>query len=330
MSYAATILADSISPSGHRLTTMEVTFPRIVLSEFNTHRVFSRNSASSRAIPVAKQLRRVLEDPFIPDQFGINRSGMQANRYLGGVKRSEAIRIHRRGLARAATTVFEELLGESLSGHMFGYDPATGFASYEALLGNLDAALNRLEAELKSGDMADIPVLNIHKQDVNRLLEPWMWHTVIVTATEWGNFFALRNHADAQRQIQLVAAQMQTAYKKSQPIRLKPGVWHLPLMQPGEGEPQPNDPQFWAKVCAGRCARVSYLSHDGQRDTAKDIELYERLTSGGHMSPLEHIARPMNMSELAVDEWSGNFRGWHQFRKDIPNEDNFARVNKSV
>lgn len=101
-------------------------------------------------------------------------------------------------------------------------------------------------------------------------------------------------------------------------------------MQPGEGEPQPNDPQFWAKVCAGRCARVSYLSHDGQRDTAKDIELYERLTSGGHMSPLEHIARPMNMSELAVDEWSGNFRGWHQFRKDIPNEDNFARVNKSV
>src|SRR4051812_50181214 len=78
MGFDAKVLADSVSPAEHRLTTLEATFPRFVLAEFNTHRVFSRNSASSRAIPVAKQLRRVLDDPYVPIEFGSNKPGMQA------------------------------------------------------------------------------------------------------------------------------------------------------------------------------------------------------------------------------------------------------------
>src|SRR5665811_2358425 len=84
MSFSAEVLADSRSPAGHRLSTLEVTFPRFVLAEFNTHRVFSRNSASSRAIPIVKQLRRVLEEPFVPLEFGTNQPGMQAGPALGG------------------------------------------------------------------------------------------------------------------------------------------------------------------------------------------------------------------------------------------------------
>ena len=84
MAYAAKIITDSVSEAGDRLTTMEVTFPRMVLAEFITHRVFSRNSASSRAIPVEKQLQRIMDDPFIPVWWGRNQSGMQADHELGG------------------------------------------------------------------------------------------------------------------------------------------------------------------------------------------------------------------------------------------------------
>ncbi|MGN6558399.1 MAG: FAD-dependent thymidylate synthase, partial [Solirubrobacterales bacterium] len=90
MGFEAKVLADSVSPAGHRLTTLEATFPRFVLAEFNTHRVFSRNSASSRAIPVAKQLRRVLDDPYVPIEFGSNKPGMQAGSPLTGKARDAA------------------------------------------------------------------------------------------------------------------------------------------------------------------------------------------------------------------------------------------------
>src|ERR1044072_6059739 len=86
MAFDAKVLADSRSPAGRRLTTLEATFPRFVLAEFNTHRVFSRNSASSRAIPIAKQLRRVLDDPSVPIEFGSNQPGMQAAEPLAGEK----------------------------------------------------------------------------------------------------------------------------------------------------------------------------------------------------------------------------------------------------
>lgn len=82
MSYNAKVLADSVSLAGHRVTTLEVTFPRFILAEFNTHRVLSRNSASSRAIPVERRIEQISSDPFVPEAFGKNQRGMQANETL--------------------------------------------------------------------------------------------------------------------------------------------------------------------------------------------------------------------------------------------------------
>src|SRR3954467_2779501 len=77
-SISAQVIADSIY-RGSRLTTFEITFPRFILAEFNTHRVLSRNSASSRAIPVWKRLKDILNHPFVPLQFGKNQAGMQSH-----------------------------------------------------------------------------------------------------------------------------------------------------------------------------------------------------------------------------------------------------------
>lgn len=72
------VLADSITDHGVRLTTLECTFPRIILAEVNTHRMLSRNSASSRAIPVQRTVKQIQEHPFIPAYWGKNQKGMQA------------------------------------------------------------------------------------------------------------------------------------------------------------------------------------------------------------------------------------------------------------
>jgi hypothetical protein len=74
MTHSTKILADSISPDGVRLTTLEVVMPRIVLAEFNTHRMLSRNSASSRAIPIEKMIRMVIpnEADILQQQDGEN------------------------------------------------------------------------------------------------------------------------------------------------------------------------------------------------------------------------------------------------------------------
>lgn len=264
MDGSAKVLADSISPRGKRLTTLEVTFPRYVLAEFNTHRTFSRNSASSRAIPVKKQLERILEDPFVGDHWGSNQPGMQAGTELEGEAREQAIKVWREA-GKAAVQAAEKL------------------------------------AEL-----------GVHKQRTNRLLEPFMWHTVIVSATEWNNFFALRAHKDAQPEIRDAAVAMRDAMDASEPVELNYGEWHTPLILPDENFSLEDK----LKISVGRCARVSYLTHDGVRDPTKDIELYDRLVEGGHMSPLEHVARPREEDELQV----GNFIDWHQHRADVPFE----------
>jgi thymidylate synthase ThyX len=304
MAFEAKVLADSRSPAGYRLTTLEATFPRFVLAEFNTHRVFSRNSASSRAIPIAKQLRRVLEDPYLPIEFGSNQPGMQAGPPLSGEKREAA----EREWLRARDDAVRRVLG------LVG-DP-DAFAASDDLLEILD------QVETAIRNRAQPPEwLNVHKQVANRLLEPFMWHTVIVSATEWENFWNLRCHPDAQPEIRLVAERMRSAMESSEPAELEPGEWHLPLVRPEDRE-QVTSIEDLIKVSAGRCARVSYLTHAGQRDLEADIQLHDRLLESGHMSPLEHPARPLTPTELEAGEWSGNFRGWRSYRKGIPDEGN--------
>ncbi len=312
MSYGAKILADSISPAGHRLTTFEVTFPRIVLAEFNTHRLFSRNSASSRAIPVEKMLDRVRNHPFVPAVWGRNKRGMQASdEVLTGADLERAI-----GLWR-------------------------------------DHADDARDAAYVLAGKREEGCLDVHKQIANRLLEPWLWHTVIVSATEWGNFFNLRDNKMAQPEIHRAADLMHQLFKTSAPKSLGYGRWHLPLVTEDE---MASDAELvapwsemaeaawydgWVKVSAGRCARVSYLTHDGTRNPAEDVRLHDSLLASGHMSPLEHPARPMTAHELKVFQapelifreadqtwvhtgrftyFLGNFNGWVQHRKMIPGE----------
>lgn len=302
MGFDAKVLADSQSPAGYRLTTLEATFPRFVLAEFNTHRVFSRNSASSRAIPIAKQLRRVLEDPYVPIEFGSNQPGMQAGPALDGEKQEAA----EREWLNARDDAVRRVLG-------LVTDPDTA-------QGDLLGTLEQIEEAARAKDRPDA-WLNVHKQVANRLLEPFMWHTVIVTATEWENFWNLRCHPDAQPEIRLVAETMRDAAAASEPVELAEDEWHLPLVRP-EDRDQTGSIEDLIKVSAGRCARVSYLTHAGKRDLGADIELHDRLLESGHMSPLEHPARPLSADELERGEWSGNFRGWHSYRKSIKGEAN--------
>jgi thymidylate synthase ThyX len=280
MAYKANVLCDSMTSNGVRLTSIEVTFPRMVLAEFNTHRMFSRNSASSRAIPVEKQIKRVLEDPFIPEYWGKNQKGMQAEQELEGEERESAIR---------------------------------------SWLAARDQAVARAQELLK---------LEVHKQITNRLLEPFMWHTVIVTATEWSNFDALRRHKDAQPEIKKAADLMWDARKNSFSTFVSNDEYHLPLVAPSEARELKVQGFDLRLVSVGRCARVSYLTHDGKRDPQADVDLANRLKASGHMSPYEHVARPMTREEYdtSVSGFSGNFRGWIQFRKTLPFEYDYSLI----
>lgn len=263
MSYSVKILADSIA-SDVRLTTLEVTFPRIVLAEFNTHRVFSRNSASSRAIPVEKNIERVLADPFVPAAFAKNQKGMQAVNEFGEDEQA---------LAR------------------------------QHWLEGLRAAVER------AGSLANI---GVHKQWANRLLEPYAWHSCIVTATEWENFFALRCSPMAQPEIRTVAEMMRAVMEASTPEQLAPGGWHLPLVQPDELS-MPDD--ILVKLSVARCARVSYLTHEGKRDAGADHALYDRLLQSGHMSPFEHAARVATDED--VEDFSRRVPIYGLFERDV-------------
>lgn len=302
MGFEAKVLADSVSPAGRRLTTMEATFPRFILAEFNTHRVFSRNSASSRAIPVAKQLRRILDDPYVPIEFGSNKPGMQAGPPLTGAARDAA----EGEWLQARDDAVRHVLGL-----ITNPENVVGSDDLHACLAAAEGALKKPPAEW----------LNVHKQVANRLLEPFMWHTVIVSATAWENFFNLRCHSDAQPEIRLIATKMRDAVERSVPTRLEPDEWHLPLIGEAEREEASSSEEL-AKISIGRCARVSYLTHAGTRDLSADVALYDRLLESGHMSPLEHVARPMTPEELERSEWSGNFQGWIAHRKLIAGESN--------
>jgi hypothetical protein len=184
---------------------------------------------------------------------------------------------------------------------------------------DLAGCLDELEVGISSGNKEGW--LDVHKQVANRLLEPFMWHTVIVSATDWDNFWNLRCHPDAQPEIRRVADLMRCAVDASEPMRLGDDDWHLPLINDAD-RAEISSIDSLIRISAGRCARVSYLTHAGIRDHIADIGLYERLANGGHMSPLEHPARPLSSAELRENEWCGNFRGWKQFRKSIPWESN--------
>jgi thymidylate synthase ThyX len=300
MTITAEIICDSVSPQGHRLTTMRLRYPKWIHSEFMTHRVFSRNASSSRAIPTAKYLEEVRSDELraAPVWWGRNQAGMQAAEELSDEK------------------IHPDMLSPRKEAQKWWKIAALGSAAIAEDLLNIGA----------------------HKQIVNRILEPFVHINVVVTATEWDNFFALRLHKDAQPEMRALALEMSKAMAISTPRELKPGEWHLPFVDQTEDVFVLQDfahvQEMAIKVSVARCARVSYMSHDtGKRSTVEeDLKLYDRLKASGHWSPFEHQATPDEWRQgwsdalgRHPDHWAkprqhGNFHGWVQHRKMLPGE----------
>lgn len=325
MAYECRIERDSINPYEVRLTTFVVTFPRIVLAEFNTHRVFSRNSASSRAIPVWKQVLAVLDDPFIPPEFGTDIGGMQAGPPMEGELAEQARRLWLEQRDQAVIKALELMSSPSYFMEVF----ASNNGDLRKTAVEIGKAYTDKDSELRKRD----DLLATTKGITNRLLEPFMWHTVIVTATEWSNFFALRTDQNAQLEIRTIANTMKQMYELSEPEEKQGGEWHLPFTNKDDGD----DPEVLCKLSAGRCARVSYLTHDGVRDPEKDIAMHDWLVSNGHMSPLEHAAQaeksvtfgPISLAASFAPDSPSNFNdSWIQYRKFIKNEHDFSLVTK--
>lgn len=286
MTISAKVIADSLSPSGTRITTLQLLYPRFIHSEFMTHRVFSRNASSSRAIPVAKIIDAIITDPAVPVSWGKNQKGMQA----------------------------EENVSDELAAQ-----------AHHAWVNGAQAAIVTAQALIDLG---------IHKQIANRVLEPWAHISVIVTATEWENFFELRDHKDAQPEIAALARAMKVAMDESTPLGLGPDDWHLPyvskkdvvdigfyaelLWSKNTDQCQRQFPSVSSmheymclQVSAARCARVSYNTHDGQvPQIESDIKLADRLSDSKHMSPFEHQATPCG----GCGRFHANFRNYISFR----------------
>ena len=309
MTISAKIIADSVSPAGARITTMEIYYPRFIHAEFMTHRVFSRNAASSRAIPIMKMLKTIISDMAMPYHWGANQPGMQAKMELTGWRKWLA-----KTLWRTAGYV------------------AVGFAYLM----------------FKAG---------AHKQIVNRITEPWSHIRVCVTSTEWQNFFALRNHEDAQPEIKRLAMHMLYTFHRSIPRKLREGDWHLPYVEPKDwadtlqaaqiagfrgNEAYDESLRQLILISTARCASTSYKTVDGKEMTwDRAVGLGEKLLGSTplHASPAEHQAFPDTKSHYerlliigdkeelisSGEDWDhpeehGNFVGFRQHRKQLPYE----------
>lgn len=313
----AKVVADSIH-DGSRLTTFEVTFPRFILAEFNTHRVLSRNSASSRAIPVWKRLAEVMMHPFVPLNFGKNKAGMQSAETVSVEENEQAKKLWLAGRDFAVVQAYM-LAG----GHDQIMRDAKGDPNVEALCLAMEGWVSTFKRSVPELVPLKSPV---HKQHANRVLEPYAWHTVIVTATSWRNFYALRASKLAQPEIQEVALAMARAHQANSPRELDHHEWHLPYIFDDDVK-EVSDPMKLARISSARCARVSYLTHDGKRSLDKDFEMADSLQNNGHTSPFEHPATTHDTTGAYHGSYHGNFsRCWMQYRKMLKNEHDFSQL----
>ena len=315
----AKVIADSISEAGHRITTFEVEYPRFIHGELMTHRMLSKNSSSSRAIPINKMLDQVESNMAVPIYWGKNKSGMQADEEV---------------------EMFESMVALSQWNMAF-----------------LDAK-DRID---------EISNLGVHKQTTNRLSEPFQMMKVVITGTDWGNFFNLRIHPDAQPEICMLAYKMYKAMEDSEPQLLKGEQWHLPYVNSAKSDALDSmgnryeDLDYYVgdfnflsledaiKISAASCASVSYRSEGMTLEKADKI--FDMLINAEviHASPFEHLATPIRPYRMADkpylsdfngvdgDSWedgvthmnrqgqlcSGNLRGWVSYRHQLPNNTNW-------
>lgn len=262
----AKIIAHSKSPEDKEIISLQLHYPKFIHGEFMTHRVFSRNASSSRAIPFDKLVDDIEYNMAMPVYWGSNKPGMQAGEEIVHIDMAKS-----------------------------NWTSAFGAAKHYAW---------------------QLHELGVHKQIVNRLLEPFYNINVLVTSTEWDNFFELRDHPDAQPEIRDLAWKMRAVIKASTSKELDYGEWHLPYIQCAEKGCPTFTQEMLIKMSVARCARVSYLTHEGKDpDYKKDLELYDRLVGSKpiHASPAEHQATPC--SERLQGDLQGNFKQWVQYRK---------------
>ena len=294
MGIQAKVIADSISEHGVRVMTLQVRFHRFILPQVLTHRVFSRNTASNRAVNVEKMIENVRSNPAVPVAWGRDQRGMVAKAEIRDKEQAE-------------------------KHWLYSADMATRYADVLAKM-------------------------KVHKQITNRITIPYQYVTMLITATEWSNFFELRTADDPQPEVIHLAKAMQKAMDRSEPETLSEGQWHLPYIPKVDADGNPSyydfeDGKRAAKLSMGPCARVSYENHDKtDRDEAKDLAFADRLISSKHWSPAEHQCSPMAAptAELAHrlgwddgtthqdrqgNMWSGNLRGWVQFRQLLEQTD---------
>lgn len=342
----AEIIAHSKNEFGDELVTFVGIIPRIMLAELNTHRAFSRNSSSSRAIPFEKMIKSVEENPFIPIAWQKDHKGMQGTEYL-----TDELSI------QFATSTW-----------LNARDSAVRWAE------SLNSPSNSYES--------------VTKQLCNRLLEPFMWHTVIITTSNQGleNFFALRcpqyeysegqekkysrswkdyvkigielgmakeddaivydylwkaqfNKGQAEIHMMAFAEAMWDAYNESKPELLQAGEWHIPYKK--QISENLNEHSIYKKIMgipnmalisSVMCARVSYTvaNHDLTEWTEKKyIDKAIELASSKplHASPFEHCAKSMSDNDLdnyakikdGITDvgWCRNFVGFIQLRAII-------------
>lgn len=298
----AEIILASENPDGQKLVTAVMRYPRFLHSELMTHRAFSRNAASSRAIPVKKMREMIKQAPAMPEYWGADKPGMQPGEVLSPDELKEV---------KAIWNTLKDV----------------------ALLG-AEALSQR----------------HLNKGLANRVLEPWMPYTVLVSATSWDNFFALRAHKDALPEFQILAYRMLDAYMKAPFQKLEWGQWHIPF---GDRMPDGLSETERIQAAIARAARLSYMTFDGEMSIEKDLKLYHQLMVAEplHASPAEHVAQAVphlwlnsdfeHPSEFhcdigtsrdtsAANSWplpydanmvhQGNFQGFTQYRKMQPNE----------
>lgn len=267
----AQIILDSVSPySGKRLTTLQLWYPRYIHSHLLTYRAFSRNTSSSRAIPVSRYIENVKNDPALPLVWYKNKRGMWSDKIASKEDTEKAI------------SIVENLRLQAI-----------------------DAARQLNE-------------LRMHKQHVNRYLEPFTHVSVIVSSTDFQNMFDQRITHDTQPETHLLAFAIKNALDNSDPVEPDEG-WHIPYIRKEE-----KLLPLGSRVLVGiaRCARVSYQSNKTGKVSSveEDISLCTRLYEDKHPSPFEHVA-------LASSDGTGtgNFDGWKQARHMISEIGGFLR-----
>lgn len=306
------VMASANVTTGTNVYTMLATYPRSIHAQFLTHRDKSKNSSSSRAIPVLTEIENIKNNP-VNIMWSSNQKGMQGQ------------------------LITDEKHIEELDNLVLDYRTAT-FKFVEGL--------------------ADPKGHNIHKQNVNRFLEPFANITVLISATEWANFDWLRIDGAAQHEIAVLANMLKDCREAMVAMPIYEGEYHVPFVdrirdEDGTLRYYSMDTQVELtleeaiKVSASCNAQTSYRKLDDSLEKADDMEGKLRSGEKLHASPYEHIATPIQlpmhmlkqlplevfMSKMPegithvsrdLSLWSGNFRNWIQYRHLIPNNTYFG------